>query len=99
MGRGGGAAGANLLQSARLCSAARNDSAAWEKGPDQIVCVYSSDPSQAKENHQEVVGAAIGLKAGSRMVRIEAIGVYTHAFVMLKLFAGLSGGRYLTLEK
>jgi hypothetical protein len=77
----------------------RKDAVAWQKGPDTVICVCSSNPSSAKETDQEVIGTAIGMKAGSRLVRIEAIGVYQHAFVMLKLFAELSGGRYVSLEK
>lgn len=77
----------------------KSASAAWQKGPDTVLCVYSSDPANAKEVDQEVIGATIGLKAGSRLVRIEAVGVAPHAGAMLKLFAGLSGGTYLSLER
>jgi hypothetical protein len=77
----------------------RKDAVAWQKGPDTVVCVYSSVPWLADETNPEVIGASIGLKAAARMVRVEAVGVYEHDYDMLKSFAGLSGGHYVCLER
>ncbi len=75
------------------------DSAAWKKGPDEICCVYSSVPWRAAETDPEVVGAAIGLKARRRQVKIHAVGVHEYAYNMMKLFAEQSGGRYVALTQ
>ncbi|MDJ0521235.1 MAG: HEAT repeat domain-containing protein [Planctomycetota bacterium] len=77
----------------------KKDSAAWSKGPDEIVCVYSSVPWRADETDPEVVGATVGLKARRRQVKITAVGVHEHAYNMMKLFAEQSGGRYLSLTQ
>ncbi len=79
--------------------AGRKDSVAWTKGPDVVCCVYSSIPWEAEETDAEVVGAAIGLKARRRMVRIQAVGVHEFAYAMMKLFAAESGGTYRELIK
>jgi hypothetical protein len=79
--------------------AGKKDSAAWAKGPDEILCVYSSVPWRAEETDPEVVGAAVGLKARRRQVKITAVGVHEHAYGMLKLFAEQSGGRYVALTQ
>jgi len=73
------------------------DAVAWQKGPDEILCVYSSVPWEAEVTEAVVVGSAIGLKAGGRMVKIHAVGVHEYAYEMLELFSGLSGGRYVAL--
>lgn len=87
------------VMSHALDIAGAKDSKAWARGPDHVVCVYSSVPWQAEEIDPEVVGAAIGLKARRRQVRITAVGVHEHAYPMMKLFAEQSGGRYLSLTE
>lgn len=72
----------------------KKDTVAWTKGPDVICCVYSSVPWLAEETDPEVVGAAIGLKARRRLVKIHAAGVHEYAYAMMKLFAAQSGGTY-----
>jgi len=79
--------------------AGSKDSVAWSKGPDQIVCIYSSVPWLAPETDADVVGSAIGLKARRRQVQIHAVGIREFAYGMLRLFAEESGGRYLPLLK
>ena len=73
------------------------DSAAWDKGPDEVCCVYSSVPWRAEETDPEVVGATVGLKARRRQVKIHAVGVHEYAYNMMQLFSGQSGGQYVAL--
>ena len=77
----------------------KKDSVAWTKGPDVVCCVYSSVPWLAEETDAEVVGAAIGLKARRRLVKIHAAGVHEYAYAMMKLFAAQSGGTYKEMIK
>lgn len=74
------------------------DSAAWNKGPDLILCVYASIPWRAEVTDPEVVGATVGLKARRRQVKVHAVGVHEFAYNMMKLFSGQSGGRYVALS-
>lgn len=75
------------------------DSAAWTKGPDVLVCIYSSVPWEAEETDPVVIGATIGLKARLRGIQVHAVGVHEYAYEMMKLFAYTSGGRYLELAR
>lgn len=83
----------------------KKDSVAWTKGPDVICCVYSSvpwlpkDPDKDLLTDPEYVGAAIGLKARRRLVKIQAAGVHEFAYAMMKLFANQTGGTYRELIK
>lgn len=87
------------VMQAALDIAGKKGSTAWSKGPDQIVCAYSSIPWLAKETDAVVVGSTIGLLARRRLVQIHAIGVHEFAYDMMRLFAHLTGGRYLALLK
>jgi hypothetical protein len=75
------------------------DSVAWTKGPDTVLCVYSSVPWEAPETDTEVIGATIGLTARIRGIQIHAVGVHEFAYDMLRLFAGQSDGHLLELIK
>ena len=84
---------------AALDAGGEKESKAWKKGPDEILCVYTSVPWLAPETDAAVIGNTIGLKARRRMVRIHAVGVREYAYEMMRLFAHLSGGRYEALTK
>lgn len=75
------------------------DSAAWSKGPDEVLYVSCAIPWLAEVTDQQVVGASVGLKARRRMVPIVAVGVGEHPYELMELLATLSGGRYLSLER
>ena len=82
-----------------LDSGGAKDAQAWKKGPDEILCVYTSVPWLAPETDAGVIGSTIGLKARRRMVRVNAVGVREYAYEMMRLFAELSGGRYVALTE
>lgn len=78
----------------------KKDSAAWSKGPDELIYLNCTVPWLASEvEDEDVVGAAMGLKARRRMVPIHTIGVGPHARGLSGALTGLSGGVYLPLEK
>lgn len=78
----------------------KKDSAAWSKGPDELIYMNCTVPWLAAEvEDEDAVGAAIGLKARRRMVPIHTIGVGPHARGLTGALSGLSGGVYLPLEQ
>jgi hypothetical protein len=82
-----------------LDSGGAKDSQAWKKGPDEVLCVYASVPWMVEETDALVIGSTIGLKARRRCVRVNAVGVREYAYEMMRLFAELSGGRYVALTQ
>ncbi len=70
------------------------DSAAWKKGPDEIVFVTSNVPTAGEITDADVVGAAIAMKARLRMVPIHTIGIETHPYDMLRQIAEETGATY-----
>ncbi|MDJ0972830.1 MAG: HEAT repeat domain-containing protein [Planctomycetota bacterium] len=75
------------------------DSAAWSKGPDEILYVSCAIPWLAEVTDQQVIGASVGLKARRRMVPIVAVGVGEHPYELMELMAELTGGLYRSLER
>lgn len=80
-----------------LDAAGAKDSAAWSRGPDEIVFTACNVPNQGEIKEPDVVAAAVAFKARMRMVPIHTIGVGAHAYDMMKVIAEQTGGVYKNL--
>lgn len=84
---------------AALDVSGKKDTAAWGKGPDEVLVVTCAVPWLAEITDQQVIGSAVGLKARRRMVPIVAVGVHEHPYALMELLGELTGGVYLSLER
>jgi hypothetical protein len=75
------------------------DAAAWSSGPEEMVVLLCGAPWLSPVTDQEVIAAAIALKAQLRLVTIHVVGVAAHPSAMAKTMAEETGGRYLNLLK
>lgn len=80
-----------------LNAAGPKDSAAWSKGPDEIVFTVCNTPNKGEITEPDVVAASIAFKARMRMVPIHTIGVESHSYDMLQAIADQTGGVYRNL--
>lgn len=79
-----------LIQALDIAGA--KDTAAWKKGPDEIIFTACNVANQGEIKEPDVVAAAIAFKARMRMVPVHTIGVGAHAYEMMKLIAAETGG-------
>ena len=75
----------------------RADTAAWKKGPDEIIFTACNVANKGEIKEPDVVAAAIAFKARMRMVPIHTIGVGAHGYDMLRAIAAETGAVYLNL--
>lgn len=84
-----------LVQALDIAGA--KDSAAWSRGPDEIVFTVCNSPNKGEITEPDVVAAAVAFKARMRMVPIHTIGVESHSYDMMQAIADQTGGVYLNL--
>ncbi len=84
-----------LIQALDISGA--KDSAAWKKGPDEIIFTACNVANKGEITDADVVGAAIAFKARMRMVPVHTIGVGAHGYEMMKVISTQTGGIYKNL--